>query len=279
MAQRVASLTPGFSGAQISNVVNEAAILAARQRATVVTPEHLERAVDRVIGGLERKSAIMTPEERKTVAYHEAGHALAGWFLEHADPLLKVTIVPRVSGALGYAQYLPKEVSLHTRLQLEDRMAMALGGRAAEDLSFGTVTTGAQDDLDKVTKMAYAMVTVFGMSDQVGQVSFPRDQQDFGPKPYSERTSEKIDEEAKQIVDRAYARVRALLKDHARELELVAQRLLDKETITHHDIEEIVGKRKWKIPTKYEEFVNAGRSLVGGVGGADPTPTPAPSPA
>jgi AFG3 family protein len=259
-AQRLAALTPGFSGAQISNVINEAAILAARDASEYVTPTHFDRAVDRVIGGLERKNAIMTPQERKTVAYHEAGHALAGWFLEHADPLLKVTIVPRISGALGYAQYLPKEVSLHTRLQLEDRMCMALGGRAAEEITFGTVTTGAQDDLNKVTQMAYAMVTLFGMSDKIGQLSYPRDANDFGVKPYSNATAEMIDMEVRKIVDGAFARVRNLLLEHKKDLEAIALRLLERETINQHDITELVGERQWKMPSTFAEFVAAGTS-------------------
>ena len=168
IAKRLAALTPGFAGAEIRNICNEAAIFAARRKKDFVDLEDFDSATDRVIGGLEKRNSLMSLEEKRTVAFHEAGHAVVGWFLEHADPLLKVTIVPRTSGALGFAQYLPKEVALHTTEALIDRMCMALGGRAAEEVHFGKVTTGAQDDLDKVTQMAYAMTTVYGMNPKVG---------------------------------------------------------------------------------------------------------------
>jgi AFG3 family protein len=265
VAQRMAALTPGFSGAQIANVVNEAAILAARDNSTVVTYKHMDKAIDRVIGGLEKKSHVMSPEEKKTVAYHEAGHAILGWFLEHADPLLKVTIIPRTSGALGFAQYLPKEVSLHTQQQLEDRMCMALGGRVAEELTFGVVTTGARDDLDKVTRMAYAMVTSFGMSQKIGQLSFPssgdRGDERF-TKPYSEVTAQTIDEEVRRIVDGAFKRAKDMLTVHQSELEKVAKLLLEKETISRNDVSALVGERKWKSPESYSEFLEAGKETV-----------------
>jgi len=262
VAQRMSALTPGFSGAQIANVVNEAAILAARETSNTVKAKHMDKAIDRVIGGLERKTHVMTPEEKKTVAYHEAGHAILGWFLEHADPLLKVTIIPRTSGALGFAQYLPKEVSLHTQQQLEDRMCMALGGRAAEEIMFGVVTTGARDDLDKVTKMAYAMVTSFGMSSKIGQLSFPSA---GGPgderftKPYSELTAVKIDEEVKRIVDGAFTRAKDMLTTHKEEMDKLAKLLLEKETLNRNDIVALVGERKWKSHESYSEYLDAGK--------------------
>ena len=172
-AQRLAALSPGMSGADIANVCNEAAIVGARRAADAVTMDDFDSAIDRVIGGMEKKGKIISKEERKTIAFHEAGHAIAGWLLEHADPLLKVTIIPRSSGALGFAQYLPKEVSLHTTEQLRDMMCMALGGRAAEDIAFGKITTGASDDLRRVTAIATSMVQIYGMSDKLGQVSYP----------------------------------------------------------------------------------------------------------
>jgi AFG3 family protein len=265
VAQRMAALTPGFSGAQIANVVNEAAILAARESLDVVQYKHMDKAIDRVIGGLEKKTHVMSQDEKKTVAFHEAGHAILGWFLEHADPLLKVTIIPRTSGALGFAQYLPKEVSLHTQEQLEDRMCMALGGRAAEEIIFGKVTTGARDDLDKVTRMAYAMVTSFGMSDKIGQLSFPssgdRGDERF-TKPYSEGTAQTIDEEVRRIVDAAFRRAKDILTLHKVDLEKVATCLLEKETINRQDIAELVGERKWKSPESYSEFLQAGKSSI-----------------
>ena len=263
VAQRMAALTPGFSGAQIANVINEAAILAAREGSSVVEMKHFDKAIDRVIGGLEKKNHVMTAIEKTTVAYHEAGHAILGWFLEHADPLLKVTIIPRASGALGFAQYLPKEVALHTQQQLEDRMCMALGGRAAEELTFGVITTGATDDLDKVTKMAYAMVTSFGMSEKLGQVNYgSSEREERFTKPYSESTAQTIDTEARKIIDKAFQRAKSILQEHRADVEKVAKRLLEKETITQHDIEELVGQRKWKTTQSYSEFLDAGKVVT-----------------
>ena len=259
-ASRLAALTPGFVGADIANICNEAAIHAARTDKDSVDLRDFEAAVDRIVGGLERRNALMTPDEKKTVAHHEAGHAIAGWFLEHADPLLKVTIVPRGNGALGFAQYLPKEVALYTKDALLDRMCMALGGRAAEELVFGRVTTGAQDDLDRVTQMAYAMTAVYGMNDRVGTLSFPRRQGDesspFGEgKPYSEATSRMIDEEVRALVGSAYARTSALLKEHEVALRAVASLLLSRETINQNDLEAIAGPRPWGINPQLKEWV------------------------
>merc|ERR1712166_434918 len=204
-AERMAALTPGFAGAEIANICNEAAIIAARDEADSIGLAAFEKAADRVIGGIEKPNKIMTPLEKRTVAYHEAGHAIVGWFTEHASPLLKVTIVPRTSGALGFAQYLPKELNLHTKEQIMDMMCMTLGGRAAEELTFGKVTTGASDDLNKVTQMAYSMVRIYGMCERIGNVSFPpsEGQMEFD-KPYSDNLAQIMDEEAKKIIDEAY---------------------------------------------------------------------------
>jgi len=200
----------------------------------------------------------MTPEELRTVAYHEAGHAIVGWYLEHCDPLLKVTIIPRMSGALGFAQYLPKEMALHSEQQILDRMAMALGGRASEEINFGRITTGASDDLDKVTKMAYAMVSLYGMNPRVGNVSFPPEEGALVPnKRYSEKTAEIIDEEVNKIVSAAYERTKNLLTEKKDAVTAVAEYLLEKETINQHDIENLIGKRPWASPASYEEFLNA----------------------
>jgi len=225
IAQRMAALTPGFAGAQIANICNEAAIQGARKGLDRINMECFELATDRVIGGLEKKNSVMSEDERRTVAYHEAGHAVVGWFLEHADPLLKVTIVPRMSGALGFAQYLPKELALHSKDQIVDRMCMALGGRAAEELTFGRVTTGAADDLDKVTKMAYSMVTVFGMNDKIGNLSFPKNENQLvESKMYSEKTAEIIDQEVIQIVNDAYERAKGVLTEQKDAVQAIAEK-------------------------------------------------------
>merc|ERR1711957_43277 len=206
IASSMAGLTPGFSGADIANLCNEAAIQAARRKADTVEMKDFEKATDRIIGGLE-SNKIMSTEERSIVAHHEAGHAVAGWFLEHADPLLKVTIIPRSSGALGFAQYLPKEISLRTEEQIMDIVCMALAGRAAEEVFFGNVTTGASDDLRRVTEMVYQTIQLYGMNDKVGQLAFPKDPNSYGgDKPYSDSTAEAMDDEARRIVDAAYQR-------------------------------------------------------------------------
>ena len=201
----------------------------------------------------------MTPEEKRIVAFHEAGHAVSGWFLEHADPLLKVTIVPRGSGALGFAQYLPKEVALRNRAQIVDVICMALGGRAAEQLTFGSVTNGASDDLRRVTQMAYGMIRDYGMSDneRIGQLAFPKSDEPFEQRPYSEATAQAMDEEAKKIVDDAYARVLQLLSEKQAQLQALAELLVEKETINHDDIVECLGKRPFETNKQYEEFITA----------------------
>lgn len=242
----LAKQTPGFSGADIANVCNEAALIAARKNKNVVEKQDFLDAIDRIIGGLERKSKIISLEEKKTIAYHEAGHATASWLLEHASPLLKVTIIPR-GRALGAAWYLPEERQITTREQLLDEIAYALGGRAAEELVFGKISTGALSDLEKVTKQAYAMVSYFGMSDKIGNLSFydSSGQSDFGfTKPYSEKTAELIDKEVKDIVEESYKRAKEVLRENMKGLTELAELLLDKEVIFSEDLERIFGKRK-----------------------------------
>ena len=243
-AHKLAAQTPGFAGAEIANVCNEAALIAARHGKDHVDMQDFQDAIDRVIGGLEKKNKIISPEEKQIVAYHEAGHAIAGWFLENADPLLKVSIVPRGVAALGYAQYLPKEQYLYRTEQLLDSMCMTLGGRAAEDIFFGKISTGAQNDLERITKMAYSMVTIYGMSDKVGNLSFYDPQGEYGyQKPYSEKTSELIDEEVRNIIAGAYNRCKNLLTEKKEELKAVAEELLQKEILFQADLERLIGKR------------------------------------
>ncbi|GAX27560.1 AFG3 family protein [Fistulifera solaris] len=255
IAGRLAGLTPGFAGADIANICNEAAIVAARRKGDTVTLDDFEKATDRIIGGLE-SNKIMSKEEREIVAHHEAGHAVAGWFLEHADPLMKVTIIPRSSGALGYAQYLPKEVALRTQPQIMDIVCMALAGRAAEDIFFGRVTTGASDDLKRVTDLVYSTIQLYGMNPRLGQLSFPRDPNAMlEDRPYSEKTARAMDEEARRIVDEAYSKTVQLLTEKKTQVEQVANMLLEKETITHDDIVQLIGKRPFAGDPAYEEFL------------------------
>lgn len=251
----LAKQTPGFSGADIANVCNEAALIAARKNKTVVEKQDFLDAIDRIVGGLERKNKIISFEEKRTIAYHEAGHATVSWLLEHASPLVKVTIIPR-GRALGAAWYLPEERQITTREQLLDEMAYALGGRASEELIFGKVSTGALSDLEKITKQAYAMVSFFGMSDKIGNISFydSSGQSDYGfTKPYSERTAELIDQEVKQIVEESYARAKAVLKQNLKGLTELAELLLEKEVIFSEDLERIFGKRKADLLKEIKE--------------------------
>lgn len=239
----LSEMTPGFAGADIANVCNEAALIAARRGKKAVDMDDFNYALDKVIGGLERKTKLISPEEKKIIAYHEAGHAVCGWFLEHASPLVKVTIVPRGIGTLGYAQYLPKEEYITRTEQLLDRMCMTFGGRAAEKLVFGKVSTGAQNDLDQVTKMAYSMITIFGMNDKVGQVSFHGLSQDQFQRPYSDDTATLIDDEVRNLVESQYQRAQDLLRKYKKELELLADQLLEKEVLVKSDVERLIGKR------------------------------------
>jgi cell division protease FtsH len=244
---KLAELTPGFAGADIANVCNEAALIAARKGKAQVEMDDFQDAIDRVIGGLEKKNKIISPEEKKIIAYHEAGHAVCGWFLEHAYPLLKVTIVPRGVTALGYAQYTPKEQYLYNTEQLMDQLCMTLGGRASEDIFFGKISTGAQNDLQQVTKISYAMVTVYGMNEKVGNVSFydPQTENQF-TKPYSEETGKLIDNEVRLLVDKAYQRTKQVLQERRKEVEDLAHALLEKEVLHQQDVELIIGKRPFE---------------------------------
>jgi AFG3 family protein len=256
-AKKLSAQTPGFAGAEIANVCNEAALIAARRNKEAVDMQDFQDAIDRVIGGLEKKNKIISPEEKRIVAYHEAGHAIAGWFLEHADPLVKVSIVPRGVAALGYAQYLPKEQFLYTIEQLEDGMCMTMGGRVAEDITFGKISTGAQNDLERITKLSYAMVTIYGMNEKVGNVSFNDTQGEYQfNKPYSEKTSELIDNEVRNQINQVYARTKQLLLDKREGLIKLADKLLEKEILFQSDLEEILGKRPFEHRTTYDEFVN-----------------------
>ncbi len=256
--KKLAAQTPGFAGAEIANVCNEAALIAARKNKQSVEEDDFHDAIDRVIGGLEKKNKLISPDEKNIVAHHEAGHAVAGWFLEHADPLVKVSIVPRGVAALGYAQYLPKEQFLYQTDQLMDEMCMTLGGRAAEEIIFGKISTGALSDLERVTKMAYSIVSVYGMNDKIGNISFyDSKQSEYNfTKPYSEETARTIDEEVRKLVGSAYQRTKKLLQDKKKELNILASELLEKEIIFQSDLEGLIGKRPFKKQTTYEAFTN-----------------------
>ncbi len=277
--KKLAAQTPGFAGAEIANVCNEAALIAARRDKAEVDMQDFQDAIDRVIGGLEKKTKIISPEEKRIVAYHEAGHAVAGWFLEHADPLVKVSIVPRGVAALGYAQYLPKEQFLYQTEQLTDEMCMTFGGRAAEEIVFNKISTGALSDLERITKMAYSMVTVYGMNKEIGNISFyDSKQSDYSfNKPYSEATAEKIDKEVKKIIDNAFERTKSLLIDHREHLEIIAKELLEKEILFQSDLERLIGKRPFAHQTTYEKFTNGSTTETKEeqkTNGQEPTPEP-----
>jgi AFG3 family protein len=244
---KLAEQTPGFAGADIANVCNEAALIAARKGKDAVDMSDFQDAIDRVIGGLEKKNKIILPEEKEIIAYHEAGHAICGWFLEHAYPLLKVTIVPRGTAALGYAQYTPKEQYLYNTDQLKDQLCMTLGGRASEEIFFNKISTGASNDLQQITKMAYAMITVYGMNEKVGNISFYDPQQEnMFTKPYSEETGKMIDEEVRKLVDQAYDRTKELLIKYKKEVEILAKELLKREVLFKSDVEALIGKRPYE---------------------------------
>lgn len=242
----LAEMTPGFAGADIANVCNEAALIAARRNKSSVDMSDFNYALDRVIGGLEKKNSLISPREKEIISYHEAGHAVCGWFLEHASPLVKVTIVPRGIGTLGYAQYLPKEEYITRTEQLLDRICMTFGGRAAEEIVFGKISTGAQNDLDQVTKLAYSMITIYGMNKNVGNVSFYQMGSDSFQKPFSEHTASMIDEEVRKLLEEQYKRCVSLLKARRQELEILAQELLDKEVLQKADVERLLGPRPYK---------------------------------
>ena len=244
---KLATQTAGFAGAEIMNVCNEAALIAARRNKEVVDVSDFQAAIDRVIGGLEKKNKVISDQEKQIVAYHEAGHAIAGWFLEHVDPLVKVSIVPRGVAALGYAQYLPKDQYLYTTEQMVNMMCMTLGGRVAEDIIFSRISTGAQNDLERITKMAYAMVTIYGMNEKVGNLSFNDPNNEYGfTKPYSDKTAELIDQEVRNLVDMCYKKTKVLLNEKKELLEILAQELLKKEIIFQADLEVILGKRPYE---------------------------------
>ena len=268
----LAKQTPGFSGADIANICNEGALIAARRKKKVIDKQDFLDAVDRVIGGLEKKNKIITQDEKRAIAYHEAGHATVSWLIEHASPLVKVTIVPR-GNSLGAAWYLPEERHLTTTEQMLDEMCAALGGRAAEDITFGKVSTGALSDLEKVTKQAMAMVSIYGLNDRIGNISYydssGQNEYNFG-KPYSEMTAQVIDQEVSKLIEGQYARAKRILSENKDKLSALADQLLEKEVIFKEDLETIFGKRAW------EKEEPAPKSK--------PTPTsepvaPAPSPA
>jgi len=242
----MARQTPGFSGADIANVCNEAALIAARGGKKFVQKDDFMNAVDRIVGGLEKRTMITTADERKSIAYHEAGHATLSWFLEHANPLVKVTIVPR-GKALGAAWYMPEERQITTREQMLDEMCATLGGRAADEFFLGKITTGASNDLERVTKQAYAMVVYFGMSEKLPNLNYyDSSGQDWGfTKPYSEETSRMIDQEVQRIITEQYERAKKILSDHAEGHNKLAQVLLEREVIYTEDVEHIFGKRAW----------------------------------
>lgn len=241
---KLAEQTPGFAGADIANICNEAALIAARKGKAAVDMSDFQDAVDRVIGGLEKKNKIIAPHEKEVIAYHEAGHAVCGWFMENANPLLKVTIVPRGTATLGYAQYTLREQYVYDTDQLHDQMCMTLAGRASEDIFFNKVSTGAGNDLQQVTKMAYSMVANYGMNETVGNVSFYDPQQEnYFTKPYSEETGKMIDEEVRQLIKRMYERTKQLLLDKRDKVELLAKELLRREVLFMSDLEQLIGKR------------------------------------
>jgi cell division protease FtsH len=248
--------TPGFSGADIANLCNEAALIAARKNKKFVEKQDFLDAVDRIIGGLEKKNKIITKEEKRAIAFHEAGHATTSWLLEHAHPLVKVTIVPR-GRSLGAAWYLPEERQITTTEQILDDMCSALGGRAAEQLIFGKISTGALSDLEKVTKQAYAMVSIYGLNERVGNISFYDSQgRDAFTKPYSDETARIIDEEVSKLVEEQYQRALRILSENKDKLSALANKLLDKEVIFKEDLEEIFGKRLWNSEEEVNTAVN-----------------------
>jgi cell division protease FtsH len=251
-ASTLSEMTPGFVGADIANVCNEAALIAARRDKTAVDLDDFNYALDKVIGGLEKKNKIISPEEKRIIAYHEAGHAICGWYLEHAHPLVKVTIVPRGLAALGYAQYLPKEQYITRKEKLLDDICMTLGGRAAESVVFDKISTGAQSDLDHITKLSYDMIVNYGLSEKVGNVSYYSMLNESFNRPFSEQTAYLIDQEVKNMIDHEYTRAKKLLKEKRKQLDALASALLEKEVLHRTDLEIIIGKRPFVDPTPGE---------------------------
>jgi AFG3 family protein len=280
---KLAEQTPGFAGADIANVCNEAALIAARKGKESVEMIDFQDAIDRVIGGLEKKNKIIAPHEKSIIAYHEAGHAVCGWFLEHAYPLLKVTIVPRGTAALGYAQYTPTEQYLYNTDQLMDQICMTLGGRAAEEIFFGKISTGAANDLQQITKIAYSMVTAYGMNKKVGNVSFydPSQENTF-TKPFSEETGKIIDEEVRGIIDDAYERTLKLLTEKKNQVEVLAKELLDKEVLHKSDVELLIGRRPFEEKKLLEiepeegseQYPSIGQDIAGSISHPDTSTEP-----
>ena len=243
--ENLAALSPGFSGADIANICNEAALIAARKNKEQVEQADFNEARDRVVGGIERKSKIISPKEKEIVAHHEAGHAVVSWYLEHVDSLVKVSIIPR-GKSLGSAWYLPEERQIVTKSQFMDQICASLGGRAAEEIIFGEPSTGALDDLEKVTKQAYTMVSIYGLDEEIGPLSFydsSGQNERYLSKPYSEDTAKLIDKEVKELVITSYEKTKRLLLEHKDELIKLAQLLLLKEVVEKEDLEKILGKR------------------------------------
>ncbi|MEI6577412.1 MAG: ATP-dependent zinc metalloprotease FtsH [Bacteroidota bacterium] len=263
----LAKQTPGFSGADIANVCNESALIAARNGKTAIQKQDFLDAIDRIVGGLEKRNKIISPEEKKVIAYHEAGHASVSWLVEFAHPLVKVTIVPR-GKALGAAWYLPEERQITTFEQMFDEMTMALGGRAAEEIVFGKVSTGALNDLEKVTKQAFAMVAFFGLNEKIGNVSFydssGQSEFTFG-KPYSEKTAELIDFEVHALIEKAYLRAKEILRSNSEKLKSLAEYLLKKEVIFKEDLEHIFGKRTFAKDIENEALETSQAAALAGI--------------
>jgi AFG3 family protein len=261
-AMALSEMTPGFVGADIANVCNEAALIAARRGKKAVDIDDFNYALDKVIGGLEKKNKIISPEEKEIIAYHEAGHAICGWFLEYAHPLVKVTIVPRGLAALGYAQYLPKEQYITRKEKLLDEMCMTLGGRAAESVVFDKISTGAQSDLDHITRLSYDMIVNYGLNDKVGNVSYYSMLNDSFNRPFSEQTAFLIDQEVKNMIEEQYSRAKQLLRDKRSELDALAQALLEKEVLHRTDLEALIGKRPFSDPTPGESAHSSDGNVV-----------------
>lgn len=259
---KLAAMTPGFSGADVANLCNEAALIAARNDSKEIVYEHFESAVERVIAGLERRSMALTPVEKKTVAFHEAGHATVSWFLEHGSPLLKVSIIPRGPG-LGYAMYMPEEQSLYTKAKLIDMICVTLGGRAAEELTFGVITTGAQDDLQKVTNIAYSQLLEYGMSETLGPATFGTiKDQGWASKNYSEETAALIDQEVRELVDTAYTRTKEIIMQHHDVFTKLANKLMDKEVLNYDDCKEVLGDRPFPPSGIQAEYIKMKEELA-----------------